>query len=139
MLKVFIEFVTILILLLLCFGVSAMRLVGSLLPTYNPPALLCPQEFSRQEYWRGWPFPPPWDLPDPGIELVSPASTGRFFTYLSQPGSPLPPTSGIKLVPSAIRSYNTKPQNQSTDDSLHNQRDIDHSIWMEMEKLTWRK
>ena len=25
-------------------------------------------EFSRQEYWSGWPFPPPGDLPEPGIE-----------------------------------------------------------------------
>ena len=24
--------------------------------------------FSRQEYWRGLPFPSPGDLPDPGIE-----------------------------------------------------------------------
>ena len=24
--------------------------------------------FSRQEYWSGLPFPPPGDLPDPGIE-----------------------------------------------------------------------
>ena len=30
--------------------------------------------FSRQEYWRGLPCPPPGDLPDPGIELKSPAS-----------------------------------------------------------------
>ena len=22
--------------------------------------------FSRQEYWKGLPFPTPWDLPDPG-------------------------------------------------------------------------
>ena len=29
--------------------------------------------FSRQEYWSGLPFPSPWDLPDPGIELGSPA------------------------------------------------------------------
>ena len=29
--------------------------------------------FSRQEYWSGLPFPAPGDLPDPGIELVSPA------------------------------------------------------------------
>ena len=28
--------------------------------------------FSRQEYWSGLPFPSPGDLPDPGIELVSP-------------------------------------------------------------------
>ena len=30
-------------------------------------------EFSRQEYWRGLPFPSPGDLPDPGIEPGSPA------------------------------------------------------------------
>ena len=29
--------------------------------------------FSRQEYWRGLPFSPPGDLPDPGIETMSPA------------------------------------------------------------------
>ena len=29
--------------------------------------------FSRQEYWSGLPFPSPGDLPDPGIELGSPA------------------------------------------------------------------
>ena len=27
--------------------------------------------FSSQEYWSGLPCPPPGDLPDPGIELVS--------------------------------------------------------------------
>ena len=27
--------------------------------------------FFRQEYWSGLPFPPSWDLPDPGIEPVS--------------------------------------------------------------------
>ena len=29
--------------------------------------------FSRQEYWRGLPFPSPADLPDPGIKPGSPA------------------------------------------------------------------
>ena len=29
--------------------------------------------FPRQEYWSGLPFPSPGDLPDPGIEPVSPA------------------------------------------------------------------
>ena len=46
--------------------------------------------FSRQEYWRGLPFPPPGDLPDPGIELtspVSPALAKRFFTT-EPPGKP---------------------------------------------------
>ena len=32
-----------------------------------------PMEFSRQEYWSGLLFPPPRNLPDPGIELESPA------------------------------------------------------------------
>ena len=27
--------------------------------------------FSRHEYWSGLPCPPPWDLPDPGIDPVS--------------------------------------------------------------------
>ena len=32
--------------------------------------------FSRQEYWSGLPFPPPGDLPDPGMEPTSPALAG---------------------------------------------------------------
>ena len=39
--------------------------------------------FSRQEYWSGLLCPPPGDLPDPGIEPmspVSPALAGGFFT-----------------------------------------------------------
>ena len=42
-----------------------------------------PMEFSGQEYWSGLPFPPPGDLPDPGIEagaLMFPALASRFFT-----------------------------------------------------------
>ena len=37
-------------------------------------------EFSRQEYWSGLPFPPPGDLPDPGIAPGSPALAGGCFT-----------------------------------------------------------
>ena len=33
---------------------------------------LLPMEVSRQEYQSGLPCPPPGDLPDPGIEPVSP-------------------------------------------------------------------
>ena len=39
--------------------------------------------FSRQECWSGLPLPSPGDLPDPGIEPVSPVSpalAGGFFT-----------------------------------------------------------
>ena len=30
-------------------------------------------EFSRPDYWSGWPFPSPADLPDLGIKPGSPA------------------------------------------------------------------
>ena len=39
--------------------------------------------FSRQEHWNGLPFPPPGDLPDPGIKSVYPVASAlacRFFT-----------------------------------------------------------
>ena len=39
--------------------------------------------FSRQEYWSGLPCPPPGDLPDPGTEPLSQASSALadgFFT-----------------------------------------------------------
>ena len=40
-------------------------------------------EFSRQEYWIRLSFPPPGNLPDPGIKpasLLSPALASGFFT-----------------------------------------------------------
>ena len=36
--------------------------------------------FPRQEYWNGLPFPSPENLPEPGIEPVSPVLVGGFFT-----------------------------------------------------------
>ena len=50
--------------------------------TVAPQATLS-MEFSRQEFWRGLPCPPPGDLPDPEIELASLMSlalAGGFFT-----------------------------------------------------------
>ena len=47
--------------------------------------------FPRQEYWSGLPFPPPGDLPGPGIKpesLASSTLTGGFFTT-EAPGKPL--------------------------------------------------
>ena len=43
--------------------------------------------FPKQEYWSGLPFPSPRDLPDPGIEPMSPALAGGFFTT-EPPGKP---------------------------------------------------
>ena len=48
--------------------------------------------FSRQESWRGLPFPTPGDLPDPGIKpasLESPALAGRFFYHWATWEAPL--------------------------------------------------
>ena len=36
--------------------------------------------FARLEHWSGLPFPPPGDLPDPGIEPTSLALAGGYFT-----------------------------------------------------------
>ena len=39
----------------------------------SPPSrILCPWNYSRQEYWSGLPFLSPGDLPNPGIEPESP-------------------------------------------------------------------
>ena len=43
--------------------------------------------FSRQEYWRGFPFPSPGDIPNPGIEPESPLSPALQVDLLSHQGS----------------------------------------------------
>ena len=45
--------------------------------------------FPRQEYWSGFPFPSPGDVPDPGTEPASPVSCiGRQILYHWAPGKP---------------------------------------------------
>ena len=49
---------------------------------YSPPDSPV-HRFSKQEYWNGLPYPPPGDLPDPGIKpvsLMSPKLADEFFT-----------------------------------------------------------
>ncbi|XP_070330546.1 protein enabled homolog isoform X9 [Odocoileus virginianus] len=43
--------------------------------------------FSRQEYWSGLPFPPPGDLPDPGVEVRVPPLQADALTS-EPPGKP---------------------------------------------------
>ena len=48
-------------------------------------------KFYRQEYWGGFPFPTPGDIPHSGTEPtspVSPALAGEFFTT-EPPGKPM--------------------------------------------------
>ena len=60
---------------------SCVRLIATLwIVAHQAPLSM---GFSRQEYWSGFPFPSPGDLPEPGIEpmsLTSPALAGGFFT-----------------------------------------------------------
>ena len=52
--------------------------------------------FFRQEYWSGSPFPPPGDLPIPGIEPMSPASIALKVDSLPAEPSEKPPYQGTK-------------------------------------------
>ena len=52
-------------------GCSAMSNSSWLFVTVAPQASLS-MGFSRQEYWSGFPFPSPGDLPNPGIKPESP-------------------------------------------------------------------
>ena len=70
---------TLLLLLLSCF--SQVQLFATLWTIVRQTPLST--GFSKQEYWSRLPCPPPGDLPDPGIKLVSlksPALAGGFFT-----------------------------------------------------------
>ena len=49
--------------------VTQSRLILATVVRQAPPSL----GFSRQEDWSGLPFPSPGDLPNPGIEPMSPA------------------------------------------------------------------
>ena len=72
-------------------------------------------EFSRQEYWRGLPFPLPGDLSNPGIKLWSPGSpglTGRFFITAppGQPGFELYGSTNTRFFPKVdSTAYSTTP------------------------------
>ena len=63
-------------------------------------------EFSRQKNWSGLLFPPPGDLPDPGIEPVSPASPALQADSLQSE-----PTRGTpkQLIPLAFSYVSLSP------------------------------
>ena len=56
-------------------------------------------EFSRLEYWSGYPFPSPGDLPNPGLEPRSPA-----FQADSLPAEPQGKNIQLVLITSFIYS-----------------------------------
>ena len=57
----------------------------------SPPGALS-KGFPRQEYWSGWPFPSPGDLPNPGIKLKS--STVQADTGSHEPSGKSTPDKG---------------------------------------------
>ena len=76
-------------LLLLCGG----GLVTKSCPTLETPwTVACqaplPMIFPRQEYWSGWLLSSPGDLPNPGIEAMSPALQANSL-LTEPPGKPL--------------------------------------------------
>ena len=78
------------ILLLLTPFVSRIRSLCVYTQSLKRPTLCDPMDYnlpgsslygiSRQEYWRGLPFPSPGDLPNPGIKSAFPTVAGGFFT-----------------------------------------------------------
>ena len=71
---------------------------------------------SRQEHWSGVPFPPPGDLPHPGIEhtsFPSPALTGGFFTDSATWGAQLKhkvkESVGGSVMPDSFQPHGLQP------------------------------
>ena len=60
--------------------------------------------FSRQEYWSGVPFPPPGDLPDPGIESRLKIEFAGGFLISESPGN-----SWVCLAVTAAKSLQSCP------------------------------
>ena len=73
--------ITTLVLEMLCFACLVAQSCASLetlwTVAHQPPLSM---GFFRQEYWSRMPFPPPGDLPNPGIKPTSPCIAGGFFT-----------------------------------------------------------
>ena len=55
-------------------------------------------EFPRPEYWSGWPFPFPGDLPNPGIKPRSPTVQADSLPAEPQ-GKPKDPGVGSLYLP----------------------------------------
>ena len=60
--------------------------------------------FSRQEYWGGLPCPSPEDIPDPGIELWSPALQADSLSP-GPPGKQVKSEKGLYTIKSAGPLY----------------------------------
>ena len=82
-------------------------------PARNP----CPWDFPGKNTDSGLPFPPSGDLPDPGIEPVSPEFAGNFFLPLCHLGSPFFPI--LNNYVCANFCYNNLHNNQHSRSAWH--------------------
>ena len=86
--------------------------------------------FSRQEYWNGLPFPPPGNLPDPGIEPTSPALAGRFLiagTVVKNPSANAGDTGDVGSISELGRSPGGEHGNPLQYSCLENS--MDRGVW----------
>ena len=84
--------------------------------------------FPRQKYWSSLPFPPPGDLPDPGIKptsLKSPTLIGGFFMTVPQ-------SSTVKMVKNPPVMQETGVKSLGQEDLLEKKIAVHSSI------LAWR-
>ena len=72
------KYVCLYVFTLLCACSTVPNFETSWTVAHQPPLSM---GFPRQEFWSGLPFPPPDDLPDPGIKPTSPALVGGFFNH----------------------------------------------------------
>ena len=63
---------------------------------FATPWTIQSMEFSRPEYWSGWLFSSPGDLPNPGTEPTSPAL--QVDSLLSEPPGKTSPLSSVFLA-----------------------------------------
>ena len=95
------RFIQVTVYIMVCAGPRCSVMSSSLQPHgLQPTRLLCPQGFSRGEYWSRWPCPPD-HLPSRGIESKSP--TLQADSLLSEPLGK-PPYHGLFLLNSGQHS-----------------------------------
>ena len=129
----------VILLLLNCF--SRVRLCTTLWTAAHQAPLS--MGFSRQEHWSGLPFPSPKDLPNPGIEPMSPTSLASPALKadslpLSHQGSlswlGLSASTAVAWVQSLVREIRSyKPcstdQKQTTNKKLQNRWQVRFGLW----------